>query len=150
MEDTKDMNKVLGRNIAEARRRAKLTQTQVGEGMERYIGHTWSKQVVSFVERGHRQLDANELLMLAAIVRAPVYELMLLGDGESIKLPSGFQMDAGTVRQHVAGDVSSTPLALDTLQHFEEVASIAEQLASRARGAIRALDRKPKTKRGKS
>jgi transcriptional regulator with XRE-family HTH domain len=140
-----DVQEVVGRNVARFRRDSGLTQTQLGEAMERYVANGWSKQIVSFVERGKRQLDPNELLMLAMCLHKRVYELFMPDEGDEIKV-GAWHVPVGEVRLAVAGDPNTTPVVVTLAAQLEELAAQAEFVADQARQVANIIHRKPKTK----
>jgi transcriptional regulator with XRE-family HTH domain len=140
------MKKVVGRNVAKARKHIGLTQAELGEAMQRYIGHQWTKQVVSFVERGERQLDTDELLMIGMVLGRRVYDLLLPEEGEQILLPSGFRVPAGEVRFAVAGDATQIPVVATIASQLEELATQADFVADQARQVANTIHPRQKAK----
>lgn len=71
-------NQVIAMNLFVARAKRGLTQEDVGERLERYLGTKWSKASVSAAERsamhGHRQrnFSADEIVALARVFELPI------------------------------------------------------------------------------
>jgi transcriptional regulator with XRE-family HTH domain len=89
----------VGRRIAEVRKAQDLTQAKLGAQLG------WSGQVVSFIERGSRQLDVEELLTVSRALGVAVISLLLPFKDETVRvvLPSGEELDADGIRDAVMG-----------------------------------------------
>lgn len=138
-----DMHEVVGRNVARARKRGGVTQTLLGEGLASMMGRKWSKQTVSQLEHGDRQLNSEELVQIAAVLQVPACELLLpLSDTDEIEI-FGYEGAEPTKGALVARMVHGGSLAdLDTgavVAELSEVARGAEKLATDARRAAQIL-----------
>lgn len=136
-----DMHKLVGRRVKEIRDRRGLSQKEFGIAVGRHLGEdkTWSNKVVSFVETGERQLDSSELLIVAAVLEVPVYELMRPRPDEEVELPSGEVMNAVEVTRHVVGFAGADPRFVNVAGQMVSLADIAEELAREARAAASVL-----------
>jgi transcriptional regulator with XRE-family HTH domain len=74
-EGTKSLSAVLARNARQERNLRRLSQDDVAERMTA-LGHAWSRQTTSDVERGHRNVTIDELLGLALVLGAPIGALL--------------------------------------------------------------------------
>lgn len=93
------MHEHVGRRIAAVRKARGLTQAELGSQLG------WSGQVVSFAERGRRQLDVDELLVIArALGVAAIGLLDPVGDEPTlVRLSDGEELDADGIRDSVLG-----------------------------------------------
>ena len=89
---------ILGRNVAAARGRARLSQSAVADRM-RALGHAqWQQQVVANVERGGRRLLATEVMALAWVLETSITNLMRpTEDDDLVRLPCGAVIGARSV-----------------------------------------------------
>jgi transcriptional regulator with XRE-family HTH domain len=72
---TKSLSEAVGQNARQVRSLHNLSQDDVAERM-RALGHAWSRQTTSDVERAVRNVTVNELLGLALVLGTPVGELL--------------------------------------------------------------------------
>ena len=89
---------ILGRNVAAARGRARLSQSAAADRM-RALGHAqWQQQVVANVERGGRRLLATEVMALAWALETSITNLMRpTEDDDLVRLPCGAVISARSV-----------------------------------------------------
>lgn len=81
----------IGENVRAHRERVGLTQAEMGRRMgEAMAGKGWTRQAVSQIESGARQLTASELLWLAAVLSVTVPQLY--ESDRAVTLPSGRTM----------------------------------------------------------
>jgi len=76
----------IGRQIARLREARKMSLTQLGEAVGRYLDRPWSRQAVHQAERGRRAFTAAELAAFALALDTSVPALFLAED-EQIELP---------------------------------------------------------------
>jgi transcriptional regulator with XRE-family HTH domain len=69
------LSEVLAANIQALRLLRRLKQGDLADGMTR-VGHRWTQQTVSDVERARRNITVNELLGLALVLDATLDELL--------------------------------------------------------------------------
>ena len=97
---------ILGRNVAAARGRARLSQSAVADRM-RALGHAqWQQQVVANVERGgrRRRLLATEVMALAWVLETSITNLMRPTEDDGlVRLPCGAVIDGGSIALLAAG-----------------------------------------------
>ncbi len=72
---TKFLSEALADNARQIRGLRKLSQDDVAERMTA-LGHTWSRQTTSDVERNLRNVTVDELLGLALVLGAPIGQLL--------------------------------------------------------------------------
>jgi transcriptional regulator with XRE-family HTH domain len=135
IEVTSTIHEAVGRNVKRIREAAGLTQQQLGEAVAPYAkdGAPWSNQVISFIERGARQLDAEDLLILSAALDVPAWTL-LAPDGagdEAVTFPSGKTLDLESwarwtigaylpANARIAGDLENIAVRADSIAgHLE-------------------------------
>jgi len=82
------VEEAIGRQIANLRVRRRLSLTDVGEALGRYLDKPWSRQAVHQAERGRRSFTAAELTALALVLDTSVPALFRAEDA-SIALPGG-------------------------------------------------------------
>ena len=95
---------ILGRNVAAARGRARLSQSAAADRM-RALGHAqWQQQVVANVERGGRRLLATEVMALAWVLETSITNLMRPTEDDGlVRLPCGAVIDGGSIALLAAG-----------------------------------------------
>lgn len=96
---------ILGRNVAAARGRARLSQSAVA-GRMRALGYAqWQQQVVANVERGgRRRLLATEVMALAWVLETSITNLMRPTEDDGlVRLPCGTVIDGGSIALLAAG-----------------------------------------------
>ena len=95
---------ILGRNVAAARGRARLSQSAVADRM-RALGYAqWQQQVVANAERGKRRLLAAEVLALAWVLETSITNLMRpTEDDGMVRLPCGAVISGRSIALLAAG-----------------------------------------------
>jgi transcriptional regulator with XRE-family HTH domain len=76
----------IGQQIARFREARRMSLTQLGEALGKYLGKPWSRQAVHQAERGRRAFTAAELAALALVLDTSVPALFL-SDAAPIELP---------------------------------------------------------------
>jgi len=137
----------IGQQIARLRETRRMSLTELGEIMGRYLDRPWSRQAVHQAERGRRAFTAAELAALALALDTSVPALFL-ADADQIELPGasvsaedyrGILLYAGNdapidgveeliVALHDIGEVLSRP----TLARLAKIGRVAEQVAGAA------------------
>lgn len=137
-----DMNEVVGRNIARARKRRKGTQEDLADLLtSSSFAGGWTKQVVSNLERGERQVDPGELVMFAAMLGVPAYELLLPDPGDEVEvLPKTF-IPYEDITGIVLGPTGGNPRVVGMAGLLQSLAAAASDLAGEARRASDLLER---------
>jgi len=98
---------ILARNIAAARVRLRLQQSDLADRM-RDLGWKWVRQTVGEVENDRRRLTAEEVLGLAIALETTVARLMSpLWEDEWVLLPAGMSLRVGAVITLVTGELSA-------------------------------------------
>jgi transcriptional regulator with XRE-family HTH domain len=72
---TRSLSEVLARNVRQVRSLCRLSQDDVAERMTA-LGHAWSRQTTSDVERGLRNVTIDELLGLALVLGESIGHLL--------------------------------------------------------------------------
>jgi transcriptional regulator with XRE-family HTH domain len=136
---------VIGKQISLLRERRRMSLTQLGEALGRYLDRPWSRQAVHQAERGRRAFTACELAALALALDTSVPALFHT-DAELVELPGrtvsaddyhAILLSAGNdapldgieeliVALHDIGAVLSRP----TLARLAKIGGVAEQVAS--------------------
>lgn len=136
---------VIGKQIARLREARRMSLTQLGEALGRYLDRPWSRQAVHQAERGRRAFTACELAALALVLDTSVPALFRT-DAEQVELPAStvaaedyraILLSAGNdapldgveeliVALHDIGAVLSRP----TLARLAKIGGVAEQVAS--------------------
>jgi transcriptional regulator with XRE-family HTH domain len=65
----------IGRRIAVLRKRAGMSQEELGVRMGVVNGRCWPRQTVSLAEKGRRGLAAPEMLALSELLEVPIEQL---------------------------------------------------------------------------
>ncbi|MFC4116274.1 helix-turn-helix domain-containing protein [Nonomuraea zeae] len=80
------VEEAIGRQIARLRAERKLSLTELGEALGRYLDKPWSRQAVHQAERGQRAFTAAELTGLALALDTSIPALFRVEDG-GVELP---------------------------------------------------------------
>jgi transcriptional regulator with XRE-family HTH domain len=80
------VEEAIGRQIAHLRAQRRLSLTDLGEALGRYLDKPWSRQAVHQAERGQRSFTAAELTALALALDTSVPALFR-AENEPITLP---------------------------------------------------------------
>jgi transcriptional regulator with XRE-family HTH domain len=93
----------IGANLRAARDAKGWSQEVLGEKVGHYLGRPWSAQTVSVAEKGGRDFDARDMLVLALVLERPVAwfyrEQAMETAGQEIELPSGFTVRESEMRR---------------------------------------------------
>jgi transcriptional regulator with XRE-family HTH domain len=136
------VEELVGANIAQARTGRppdqRMTQAQLGEAIEKYLGRSWSRQAVSLAEQGKRDFTAAELVALAAVLEVPVASLFLPPDDpdREIYLPEHTLTDQDEARLLLALGTENQRLDLFRLHH-----ELARKISAQINGLLE-LDRR--------
>jgi transcriptional regulator with XRE-family HTH domain len=76
----------IGHQIARLRRARRMSLTQLGEALGRYLDRPWSRQAVHQAEQGRRAFTAAELAALALALDTSVPALFL-AEAQPVELP---------------------------------------------------------------
>jgi transcriptional regulator with XRE-family HTH domain len=99
----------VGRRIYEIRTGLGMTQEQVGERLEHYLGRPWPKQAISQAERGLREFDVTELLAFSMVLVTSVADLVRAPFDEEIEFPGGYSMNGYQLFGRVLGMSGAVP-----------------------------------------
>ena len=123
-----------------------MTQAQLGELLEPWLGRAWVKQAVSQAEQGRRDFTAAELLALAAVLQQPLGYFFATPPGAeqyALEFPGGATVPIQTVLAIVYGLEGTEPLSEQAQMMVLRVAGdvqatlekLGEQLLRAERGA---------------
>ncbi|TDD13613.1 helix-turn-helix domain-containing protein [Nonomuraea diastatica] len=82
------VEEAIGLQIARLRAERRMSLTELGEALGRYLDRPWSRQAVHQAERGQRAFTAAELTALALALDTSVPALFR-AEGDRIELPGG-------------------------------------------------------------
>jgi transcriptional regulator with XRE-family HTH domain len=80
------VEEAIGRQVARIRAERRLSLTELGEALGRYLDRPWSRQAVHQAERGRRSFTAVELTALALALDTSIPALFRAED-DRIELP---------------------------------------------------------------
>ncbi|MEO3869907.1 helix-turn-helix domain-containing protein [Nonomuraea sp. B12E4] len=80
------VEEAIGRQIARLRTERRLSLTELGEALGRYLDRPWSRQAVHQAERGRRLFTAAELAALALALDTSV-PVLFRAEDDRIELP---------------------------------------------------------------
>ncbi|MGK5531615.1 helix-turn-helix domain-containing protein [Streptomyces sp. URMC 129] len=146
------VEEAIGSQIARLRESRRMSLSQLGEALGRYLERPWSRQAVHQAERGRRSFTAAELAAIALVLDTSVPALFLAepetGEPAGIDLPGGTVspeeyrgillheakdvpldgVEELIVALHDIGEVLSRP----TLARLAKIGRVAEQVAGPA------------------
>jgi transcriptional regulator with XRE-family HTH domain len=102
------VEEAIGRQIAHLRAQRQLSQADLGEALDRYLGKPWSRQAVHQAERGQRSFTAAELTALALVLDTSVQALFRAED-DHVELP-GRSIPPQEYRSILLNRQNDTPL----------------------------------------
>jgi hypothetical protein len=119
-----------------------LNQALLGEALAKFLGKRWSKQMVSAVEGGRRDLSVTELLAFAAVLGRPVQDLLAPSLAQMIEFPAG-SVEGVQMRALVLGalEPGSQPLVAEIVQTIEGRLKIVEDALDGLRAELGRLGR---------
>ncbi|GAA3655494.1 hypothetical protein GCM10022224_018270 [Nonomuraea antimicrobica] len=82
------VEEAIGRQIARLRAERRMSLTELGEALGRYLDRPWSRQAVHQAERGQRAFTAAELTALALVLDTAV-PVLFRAEDDRIELPGG-------------------------------------------------------------
>jgi transcriptional regulator with XRE-family HTH domain len=109
-DDQPTLRQVVGANLRILRQARDLSQEELGNEVEPYLGHRLTKQMVSLLEAGKRSLDLEELLAVYHVLLYPLDTMLRIGwkgtplhDDDFIRLESGHSLPVRMVRGFIRG-----------------------------------------------
>lgn len=124
-----------------------MTQAQLGELLEPWLGRAWVKQAVSQAEQGRREFTAAELLALAAVLQQPLGYFFATPPGAeqfALEFPGGVSVPIETVLAIVYGLEGTEPLSeqaqMMVLRIAGEVRSTLDKITENVGHAERGAD----------
>ncbi|MEX0833600.1 MAG: helix-turn-helix transcriptional regulator [Actinomycetota bacterium] len=106
----REVTRLVGGRVRQARRARRLSQAELARRLEPYVGSLWSRAAVSRAEKGLRAFQAHELLALAVVLGYPLPWFLAPQSGKSLKL--GRKRVTSVVLRSV-GVSSSKPGSID-------------------------------------
>ncbi|GAA1645971.1 helix-turn-helix transcriptional regulator [Nonomuraea sp. NPDC048892] len=82
------VEEAIGRQLARLRAERRMSLTELGEALGRYLDRPWSRQAVHQAERGQRAFTAAELTALALVLDTSV-QVLFRAEDVGIELPGG-------------------------------------------------------------
>jgi transcriptional regulator with XRE-family HTH domain len=121
----------IGANLRAVREAKGWSQEVLGDHVGRRLGRAWSPQTVSVAEKGGRDFDAEDMLVLSLVLERPVAwfyrEQAMETAGQEIKLPSGFTVREAEMRRvYGLPNAEASRLALQIQKLAADVALLGE------------------------
>jgi transcriptional regulator with XRE-family HTH domain len=137
----KQVNLVMGQNVARERKAQNLMQAQLGLRVGTFLGQGWTNQTVSAIEHGKRELSPAELLAVASVLGVPAAHLLLWPEGESLVVYEDDPLEAAAINALVLGSPDAPPPAVQQPTPTEHQLT-PEELRARLKKYIPALQRR--------
>lgn len=115
------VHELIGRGVAEARRRKGLTQEQAARRFQGRGLRTWRKGTVGQLEAGLRRPGLDEVLLMASALEVTVDQLIPGEDDERVELGDGATVSPRWIREMLTGELhrdTPRPLADMPYAHF--------------------------------
>lgn len=120
-----NIDQLVGSKIRQAREDQGMSEDELGDALEPYLGRAWPRPAISMAEGGRQELVAAELLAFAAVLNRPVSWFLVPEDGDD-----GLQLRG---RQTLSVDdlrsITGTGLEGATEEEPEEEEDPAEEVA---------------------
>lgn len=132
------VEELVGRRVRESRETVGLTQEQLGQSLQPYLGKKWPGQQVSVAEDGGRKFTAAELFALSMVLDRPVSYFFIPISVTPIEAPGGaVPVDEATSRQIWGPSKDSVaPIVVSVLQRLPGFLGEMEQSAREARQVV--------------
>jgi len=99
------VHELIGRGVAEARRRKGLTQEQAARRFQGRGLRTWRKGTVGQLEAGLRRPGLDEVLLMASALEVTVDQLIPGEDDERVELGDGATVSPRWIREMLTGEL---------------------------------------------
>ena len=99
------VHELIGRGVAEARRRKGLTQEQAARRFQGRGLRTWRKGTVGQLEAGLRRPGLDEVLLMASALEVTVDQLIPGEDDERVELGNGATVSPRWIREMLTGEL---------------------------------------------
>lgn len=99
-----DVDQVIGRRVADARKAAGWSQAHLGGQLAEMLGGRWTRQQVSNAETGVRPWAVAEVITLAHLFGVPMLELLRLPAEVGVYTLPGGEVVVGDVIRSASGD----------------------------------------------
>ena len=114
------MHELIGRGVAEARRRKGLTQEQAARRFQGRGLRTWRKGTVGQLEAGLRRPGLDEVLLMASALEVTVDQLIPGEDDERVELGDGATVSPRWIREMLTGELHrDTPRPLADMPYAQ-------------------------------
>lgn len=111
------VEEMVGQRIRQARERVNITQEQLGEWLEPFLGRAWARQSVSLAEQGKRAFTAAELVAIAFVVGVAPGVLLQMPPGvNALEMPSGKLLERDELSRAARTGEGSPGLAAERVQ----------------------------------
>jgi transcriptional regulator with XRE-family HTH domain len=132
------IEEVIGQRMKDFRELEGMSQRELGEGLEPYLGKPWSRQAVSTAETGGRAFTAIELITIAAVLGTSVSRLMTLmpAVGE-LETPGGVVISGRDTAAVVVSRMSPNVIYSEMQSAITELAQRLAELETEAAQAAR-------------
>lgn len=119
---------VIGANIAAARKRAGITQSDLGIQLGELLGIEWSRQAVWAAERGKRSFTASELLAFAHTLDTTISHLFTPPVSVAeIQMPTDKKISANALFEATLPDEEKAQVHHDMRQTLSDLARQSEK-----------------------
>jgi transcriptional regulator with XRE-family HTH domain len=99
------MHDLIGKGVAEARRRQGLTQEETARRFQDHGLTAWRTSTVGSLEAGLRRPGLDEILLMAAALRVTVDQLIPGGDNDRVELGDGATVSPRWIREMLTGEL---------------------------------------------
>jgi transcriptional regulator with XRE-family HTH domain len=114
------VHELIGRGVAEARRRKGLTQEQAARRFQGRGLRTWRKGTVGQLEAGLRRPGLDEVLLMASALEVTVDQLIPGEDDERVELGDGATVSPRWIREMLTGELHrDTPRPLADMPYAQ-------------------------------
>ncbi len=136
MTDAVTLPALVGANMERIRKERGIPLDELGQRVERFLGVTWSRQVVWSIQKGHRKFGVADLVALAYVLDCSVPDLLAAEPHQVVEFPTGWRVNGDSLARHLVrglGDANAetdrafnSALAVGPGQQLESV-TYAEQ-----------------------
>jgi transcriptional regulator with XRE-family HTH domain len=123
------MYELIGRGVAQARRRKGLTQEQLAKRFQGRGLTAWRKGTVGQLEAGLRRPRLDEVLLMAAALGVSVDQLIPVARDELVELGDGATVSARWIREMLTGEYyrdPERPAAWKPYAHFPVMDTVSQ------------------------
>lgn len=114
------MRELVGRSVAETRRKLGLTQDQVAARFRQHGLRSWGRGTVGQLEAGLRNPGLAELLLMAHALRIGICDLFPDRDDELVEIGEGAEVSPRWIREMITGDLWTKYVGQPSTEHPRE------------------------------